>query len=150
MKSLIPKGGHKMKRYATVAVILCAALLIALPLFASVADDVKAKKPMTDILQNGILAGLSWEEVVFQAIQAGADPSEVIVTALNMGADPQQVVKGAKRAQVSDQVIRSAFAKAQESGGLYGGRAGVQPLMPIAPNYSTGGGGGGIPGSPFR
>ena len=139
-----------MKRLAVIVVCVVAVLLISLPLFASVADDVKAKKPMTEVLQNGILAGLSWEEVVFQAIQAGADPSDVIVAALNMGADPQQVIKGAQRAQVSDQVIRAAFAKAQESGGLYGGRAGVQPLMPIAPNYSTGGGGGGIPGSPFR
>ena len=139
-----------MKRLAVIVVCVVAVLLISLPLFASVADDVKAKKPMTEVLQNGILAGLSWEEVVFQAIQAGADPSRVIETAVNMGADPRQVRKGALRAQVSDDVIQRALARTDVGVVISGKDREPELLMPIAPNYSTGGGGGGIPGSPFR
>ena len=137
-----------MKRLIGLIFLIVAALFIALPLQASVADDVKAKKPITEVLQNAVIAGLTWEEAIYQAIQAGANPAEVITTALNMGADPQQVVKGARRAQVGDKTIRDAFAAALESGRIYGARESVQPLMPIAPSYHTGGGG--TPASPYR
>jgi hypothetical protein len=137
-----------MKRMTGLIFVLAAALFITLPLRASVTDDVKAKKPITEVLQNAIIAGLTWEEAVYQTIQAGANPAEVITTALNMGADPQQVVKGAGRAQVGDKTIRDAFAAALESGRTYGARESAQPLMPIAPSYHTGGGG--TPASPYR
>lgn len=141
-----------MKRSMGLVLAVAAILLLAaLPLRASITSDVKAKKPMLEVLQNGIIEGLTWEESVCQVIKAGGDPSEAITTALNMGADPQQVVRGAKCGNINEQTIRNAFAKAQQSGNLYGARGPVQPLMPIAPSYWTGGGGGGgAPASPFR
>lgn len=139
-----------MKRLTGSMLFTIAVLLYTLPLWASVADDVKAKKPVTEILENGILAGLTWEECLCQAIQAGGDAAEIITTALNMGADPQQVIKGAKCAQVSDRSIRVAFAAARELGDIYSARVSEQPMAPIAPYYFMGSGGGGIPASPFR
>lgn len=142
-------GGDTMRKMFVVGFILLSLFSVSFA-WAGIPEDLASKKPLTEVFQNALTAGLAWDQIVYEAIKAGADPTETIITALNMGADPQLVQKGSKQAGTSDQTIRNAFARAQESGGGYGGRGGVAPLMPIAPNYSSGGGGGGTPGSPSR
>ena len=136
---------------------MCAFLLICLssPAWAGmVADGVKAKKPLTEVFTNGLVAGYAWDAMICEAIGAGADPEAVIKTAIAMNADTTLVVKGAKCGNVSDQVIRAAFGSTYGDADFAGGRSGmVTPLNPITPSYSGGGGGGGggvIVGSPWR
>jgi hypothetical protein len=85
--------GKLAKAAVLVAVIVVLGGLTISPCYATVAGDIKAGLPMTQVINNGLAAGMSIDAIMGQALEAGADPCSLVKAAVALKIDLAAVFK---------------------------------------------------------